>query len=140
MILLTAVLAAAAPSPDPHPQVIVHADVAATSELSRREVRDLFLGRRTRWKGGVPVVPVMRPLSDPLSVAFCTKVLGWPCARVAAHWQREQLAGRAVRPPVKHQEAELIDAVASTPGAIAYVSSAALAELPSGIRHVPVVE
>lgn len=103
--------------------VIVPADLLIDG-LTVEQVRRLFLGRIATWdQAGGPALPVtviaQEPGSD-VSQAFQTQVM---------NGQRITLAARLAL-----SSASMVELVARTPGAVGYVSMAALGE---GVRAVP---
>lgn len=101
-------------------QVIVHASSSA-SDLERAEVARFFLRQSLKWSDGHPVLPVDQSARSPIRDAFSRGVLKQPLPAVETYWQRQIASGRAVPPPVKTSDAEVLAYVASTPGAIGYV-------------------
>jgi hypothetical protein len=69
-------------------------------------------------------------------MSFSADVLRQPLVEVQMYWQR-QIASGHVPPPVKTSDEEIVSYVASTPGAIGYVS--AETPLPDSVRPVVVV-
>jgi ABC-type phosphate transport system substrate-binding protein len=113
--------------------VVVHPSNAATS-LPREQVARYFLKKTTSWPDRRPVVPVDQPESSAVREAFSRLVLDKRITEVKAYWQQQIFSGRAVPPAVRSTDAQVIDAVRESAGAIAYVSPGA------DTRGVKVVE
>ena len=119
--LLLALLSLAGPSPAADDfQVIVHG-ASATVEVERAEVARFFLRQSLKWSDGQAVLPIDQSSRSAVREAFSKGVLGQPLPAVDTYWQRQIASGRALPPPVKTSDAEVLAYVASTPGAIGYV-------------------
>jgi ABC-type phosphate transport system substrate-binding protein len=68
--------------------------------------------------------------------SFSSDVLQQGLVEVQVYWQRKMANGQTP-PPVKTSDEEIVRFVASTPGAIGYVSSSM--PLPNSVREVAVV-
>ena len=101
-------------------QVIVNASSAA-AEIERAEVARFFLRQSLKWTDGQAVLPVDQSSRSAVREAFSRGVLKQPMPAVDTYWQRQIASGRALPPPVKTSDAEILAYVASTPGAIGYV-------------------
>ncbi len=101
-------------------QVIVHPSSTA-AEMERAEVARFFLRQSLKWSDGQAVLPVDQSARSVVRDAFSKGVLKQPLPAVETYWQRQIASGRAVPPPVKTSDAEVLAYVASTPGAIGYV-------------------
>lgn len=100
--------------------------VAANSPqaaLDTAAAQAVFLGR-TNQIGGQNAVVVFQ--NGPVRADFESKVLGRSSAQLAAHWSRLVFTGRAKAPEEVANDAAVKAKVASTPGAIGYISDAAV--------------
>jgi ABC-type phosphate transport system substrate-binding protein len=118
-------------------QVIVNA-AATTAEAERSEVARFFLRQATKWSDGQSVLPVDQSARSPVRDAFSKGVLRQPLPAVESFWQRQIANGRAVPPPVKTTDAEVLAFVSSTPGSIGYVSGGL--ELTPGVKRLRLKE
>ncbi len=132
-------LGAAAPSPAADEfVVIVHPSVAGAN-IRRPDLAALFLKTATRWGDKSPAVPVDQSGTSAVRKAFCDSVLGMPVAAALQYWQKQMFGGSPMRPPaVKGSDAEVIEFVEKTEGAVGYVSKAVT--LPAGVRAVVVID
>lgn len=112
--------------------VVVNPSVPVSS-LSRSEASRIFLRSWTQWPSGEHVKPVDLSKSSPIRAAFTKEVLGRSTGAIEQYWTQAVFSGRAVPPPEKRTDAEVITYVRDTPGAIGYVSSAAATE---GVKRV----
>jgi hypothetical protein len=133
------ILAAAVPSPAADEFiVIVHPSVAGTN-VHRGDLAAVFLKKAPRWGTGVPAVPVDQSGTSAVRNAFSQSVLGMPVAAAVQYWQKQMFDTRPLRPPpVKGSDADVIEFVAKTEGAVGYVSRAAT--LPAGVKAIAIIE
>jgi ABC-type phosphate transport system substrate-binding protein len=137
-VLAAAVLAAgAAPvaSADATFRVIVHPQVKG-SQIPRAALTSIFLKQAPRWGDGSSVAPVDQSVRSPVRKAFSSDVLQQGLVEVQVYWQRKMATG-LTPPPVKSTDEEIVSFVASTPGAIGYVSAGT--PLPDSVREVVVI-
>jgi ABC-type phosphate transport system substrate-binding protein len=138
LILIVVVAGASLASTADEPfRVIVHPHVKG-NQIAKGILSSLFLKEATRWGDGSAVYPVDQSMRAPVREAFTMKVIGKPIEGVQAYWTRRFVEGRVWPPPVKQSDADVISYVASTPGAIGYVSSTT--PLPDSVKSVAVVE
>lgn len=138
-VLVVAVVAAgAAPvaSADARFRVIVNPQVKGT-QIPRAALSSIFLRPTAKWGDGSAVRPVDQSLRSPLRVAFSNDVHQQGLMEIQVYWQREIGKGH-VPPPVKTSDEEVVAYVASTPGAVGYVSPATV--LPDTVREVAVID
>jgi len=117
-------------------RVIVHPTVKG-SQIPRAALSSIFLKRASRWGDGSAVKPVDQSLRSTLRMSFSADVLQQDLMEIQMYWQREIASGH-VPPPVKASDGEIVSFVASTPGAIGYVSPGT--RLPDTVREVAVVD
>ncbi len=142
--LLPSVLVVAALAVGPGPAVsataafrmIVHPQVKG-SQIPRPVLRSIFLKQALKWGDGRPVVPVDQSIQSAVRRVFSNEVLEQGIVEVQVYWQRRISAG-LVPPPVKASDEDVLAFVASTPGAIGYVSAGTT--LPDSVREVTVVD
>jgi ABC-type phosphate transport system substrate-binding protein len=130
-----AVGAAPVASADATFRVIVHPQVKG-SQIPRASLTSIFLKQAPKWGDGSPVTPVDQSVCSPVRKAFSSDVLQQGLVEVQIYWQRRMGAG-VTPPPVKSSDEEIVSFVASTPGAIGYVSSGT--PLPDSVREVVIV-
>jgi ABC-type phosphate transport system substrate-binding protein len=130
-------VAGAAPvaSADASFRVIVHPQVKG-GQIPRASLSSIFLKQAPRWSDGSVVAPVDQSVRSPVRKAFSSDVLQQGLVEVQVYWQRRMASGMTP-PPVKSSDEEIVSFVASTPGAIGYVSSST--PLPDSVREVVVV-
>jgi ABC-type phosphate transport system substrate-binding protein len=117
-------------------RVIVHPQVKG-SEIPRAVLSAIFLKQALKWGDGRPVVPVDQSVQSAVRRVFSIDVLRQGIVEVQVYWQRKITAGQ--RPPlVKTSDQDVVAFVASTPGAIGYISTST--PVPDGVREVAVVD
>jgi ABC-type phosphate transport system substrate-binding protein len=116
-------------------RIIVHPQVKGT-QIPRAALAAIFLKQAPRWNDGTPVVPVDQSVKSPVRNTFSNRVLGQPLMDVQIYWQRKMSVG-LTPPPVKTSDEEVITFVASTPGAIGYVTVGA--PVPDSVRAIEII-
>ena len=137
-VWVAAVLAAGAvplASAEARFRVIVNPQVKG-NQIPRAALSSLFLKPVAKWSDGSAVRPVDQSLRSPLRVAFSYDVHQLGLMEIQIYWQHEIAKGH-VPPPVKTSDEDVVEYVASTAGAIGYVSPGTA--LPGTVREVAVV-
>lgn len=110
-------------SPCSAAELIVHQGLSVP-EISRNEAR-LYLTMRLRnWPDGTPVQVFVLPDDDPLHHKVVTDIFGLFPHQLRRAWDRQLFSGTGQVPTTVPTEAELIQRVAATPGALGYARSA----------------
>jgi ABC-type phosphate transport system substrate-binding protein len=139
LLLPLIVVAAFAPpvvSADATYRVIVNPQVKGT-QIPRASLTSIFLKQAARWGDGKPALPIDQSVQSPVRRAFSNDVLQQAVVAVQVYWVRQMSAG-VVPPPVKASDEEVVSFVATTPGAIGYVSAAI--PLPDSVKTIAVVD
>lgn len=90
------------------------------STVGVAQARALLSLRMTRWPDGTPVQLFVLGDDHPLHQATCKALLGIFPYQLRQSWDNAIFTGQALPPTVVRSEAELVNLVASTPGAIGY--------------------
>jgi len=117
-------------------KVIVHPDVEG-GQIPRDVLSSIFLRDALRWGNGNPVQPVDQSMRAPVRAAFTEQVLSRPFHSMGLVWAQKIKKG-ITPPPVKSTDADVIAYVASTKGAIGYVSVGA--EVPATVKTLVVID
>ncbi len=123
IILLFALLIGGAVNAQSY-KVVVNSGNATTS-LTKKEVSDYLLKKKTKWASGEKVAPVDQSSKAAVRVAFSKEVLGKSVSSIKSYWQQAVFAGKGTPPVEKKTDAEVIAFVKGKVGAIGYVSSEA---------------
>jgi hypothetical protein len=86
--------------------------------LSPEDVRDVFLGEK-QIAGGVKLHPVDNAAAQP---TFLVQVMKLDPAKYSASWTKKAFRQGLNPPPVKANDAEVIEYVKRVPGAVSYVT------------------
>lgn len=103
-------------------EIVVAPDVPV-AELSRNGARALFAMRQTRWPNGRAVRVFVLDDGAPAHVALCKELLDIYPYQLREAVDRGVYTGVAQAPTRVASEAEMKRRVATTPGAIGYVTS-----------------
>jgi ABC-type phosphate transport system substrate-binding protein len=95
-------------------EVIAHATVT----LSGDEIRDVFLGEK-QLDGNLKLVPVDNTAIQP---EFLSRVLQTDAQKYSARWTKKTFREGLAPPARKGSDAEVVEFVRTTPGAVGYVS------------------
>jgi ABC-type phosphate transport system substrate-binding protein len=134
LALGTAASASPSVSGDVPFRVIVHPQVKG-SQIPRAALSSIFLKQAPKWGDGSPVQPIDQSVQSSVRKSFSADILQQGIVAVQVYWQRKMSNG-VVPPPVKTSDEEVVAYVASTPGAIGYVSAAT--PLPDSVKPVEV--
>lgn len=99
----------------------------ASVSLSSSEVRDVFLGDK-QFAGSTKLIPVDNSAAQE---NFLSKVLQISNSKYASTWTKKAFRDGLTAPAVKSSDAEVIEFVKRTKGAVGYVSGS-----PSGVNIV----
>ncbi|HEX7153984.1 MAG TPA: hypothetical protein VF618_21020 [Thermoanaerobaculia bacterium] len=122
LILLLSTIAASAQAAGF--KVVVHRTNPITS-ISKAELSDYLLKKKTAWPDKRPVVAVDQTDKSAARGKLSQEVLGRSPAAIKSYWQQQIFSGRDVPPVEKASDREVIAFVQATPGAIGYVSEEA---------------
>jgi ABC-type phosphate transport system substrate-binding protein len=95
--------------------------------VSADEIRDIFLGEK-QFAGGTKLVVIDNAA---LQGSFLSKVMHMDAAKYNGIWTKKSFRDGLTPPAVKSGDAEVIEYIKRTPGAIGYVSTA-----PSGVKVI----
>lgn len=116
-------------------RVVVNADNPVSS-LTRERASQLFLKKVTQWQDRSRVAPVELREAAPLRSEFSRRIHLRDVGTIKTYWQQMIFAGRAVPPPERGSDTEVLEFVQQNPSAIGYVSESAT--LPSGVKAIEI--
>ncbi len=93
-----------------------------TDSLPLSSLRSIFSMRLTQWPDGTPIRVFVLNEKAPLHAAFSKKMLGVFPHQLSRAWNRQIFSGTGQAPIRIDTEAEMRSQVATTPGAIGYLS------------------
>ena len=107
-----------------HAGAVVVGPGTEVAQLDQTQIKRIFLGRETTLAGNRLVVVLQKP--GPARARFDDSVLGKPGAQLTAYWSKLVFTGKARAPEEVASDAEVKARVVATPGAIGYISDAAV--------------
>ncbi|WP_200192443.1 hypothetical protein [Halorhodospira abdelmalekii] len=107
---------------DSKAQVVVVNDALHTEELSQSTLRAIFTVRLQQLSGERLQVFILEP-DHPTHVEFSRNILGVFPYQLRDAWNRATFSGTGSTPTVLTSEAEMLQRIATTPGAIGYISA-----------------
>ena len=122
LLALVVALAAPAAAASEAPFAVIAAPGATDHPLSRESVALIFRRKQNYWENGTRIQPVNLPPAHPLRREFSRAILGQPPEALEDYW-REMYFHGVLPPHVLASEEAVVLFVASTPGAIGYVST-----------------
>lgn len=100
--------------------VIAHKSVPL-DEIDKSELLDIYTGDKSLWSDGKPVIIFdLKPKGDIRDTFY--SFLEMSPTRIKTIWMKRMLSGDADPPEFLNSEEEMLQKVASTPGAIGFVS------------------
>jgi TonB family protein len=115
-------------------KVIANAAIRSAS-ISDSELRSVFLLQRKTLKDGTAVEPVLQK-RGPVHDAFCKHFLSRDGEEIGIYYDGIVFTGKGSMPKQLNSDADVLNYVARTPGAIGYVSSSASAD---GVKVLMIV-
>lgn len=103
------------------PLVVIVSAQGSLNELNRSELVHLYMGRLNRLPSGLNALPL--DLAEAREV-FYQELVNKPLSEINAYWARLVFSGRASPPRTIATVDEMLDIVASNPGAIGYIHRA----------------
>lgn len=97
--------------------IVVHGGSGA-SEITRDEVKNIFLGKSTRWQGSAVKLAVLD--SGDAESAY-PELTGKSASQFESYWKRLVFTGRGIMPKTFSSDADLLAYVAETPGAVGFI-------------------
>ena len=116
-------------------KIIVNQQNASSGSISKKEVSDLFLKKKTKWADGTTVAPVDLNANSKIREDFSQQIHGKGISAIRNFWQQAAFSGTASAPPEKNSDAEVIEFVQKNPGAIGYVSASTK---PEGVKIISI--
>ncbi len=97
-----------------------------TTSVSVAEAKKIWLGKKKSMPGGGVVKLSDLPIVDAIRKEFYSTVVKKKEKQLKAYWAKVTFTGKGYPPQEFDSEAEVVEWVADTPGAMGYVSSAAV--------------
>jgi ABC-type phosphate transport system substrate-binding protein len=97
--------------------IIGHKNVA--DSLKKNEVKQIFLGRKTRWENDEKILFVVLA-EEPAYTTFLKEYVGKTIFQYKNYWKKQVFTGKGRMPKLFKNGTKLIDYVSSTEGAISF--------------------
>ena len=115
--------------------VIAHPTVSPDT-LSKSDLIDYYTGDVSLWPDETAVVLVdLKPRSTAKKTFY--KFLGKRPSRLKSIWMKRMLSGEGDPPTALKSESEILEKVASTPGALSYISESTVTERVKTLLVIP---
>jgi len=102
--------------------VVICNDSVSADTMKRRDIKDIFLGKNTRWEDGQKITFVMLSGGD-AHESFLREYVGKTPSQFRTYWKKKAFTGKGRIPETFATPEEVIDFVVKTPGAIGYIPS-----------------
>ena len=106
--------------------IIVNKETSMKS-LSINTVVDIYTNNKTKWDSGEKIHVSMLKIG-PVHEAFSNQIIGMAPKKLIGVWKKVIFTGLGTPPKVFNTEAEMVQYVATTKGAIGYISVSTPAE------------
>lgn len=106
-----------------HSFSIIANNSVAQNEISASEVKEVYLGNKGTWNDGA-AINVSMIANQVVLGEFLGQFVDMPYRMFDLHWKQTVFSGKAVQPKKAANDAEIVQYVSSTPGAIGFVKSA----------------
>ncbi|MBF0112626.1 MAG: phosphate ABC transporter substrate-binding protein [Desulfamplus sp.] len=93
------------------------------TELTTKEVSDIYLSRRRTFPSGQPVLVLEQDWSGELRDNFYKRLNGMTIKRINAYWVRLKFSGEIQPPPVLPSSVAVRDTVKNNPNSIGYIEA-----------------
>ncbi|KAA6185838.1 hypothetical protein F2Q65_07515 [Thiohalocapsa marina] len=110
------------------PVLVVMDPASGLDRLTREQVINIFLGRFRRLPNAQAAVPIDRSRDEALMTDFYRLLVDKSPAEIRAYWARLVFSGKTEPPQKAHDLDDMIERLANTPGAVAYIRPDELSE------------
>jgi ABC-type phosphate transport system substrate-binding protein len=101
--------------------------------LTKKELSDYFLKKKTTWTGNTSVLPIDLNSSSATRAVFSKEIHNKSISQVRAFWQQSVFSGKASPPTELENDIAVINYIKSHKDAIGYISSKSS---PSGVKVI----
>ena len=107
--------------------VITHLSTAQES-INTDELSRIYLGKSKSFPSGDSATPVNQADNSKIRQRFESEVLGMGKRKLKKYWSKLMFTGKGKPPKAMDGDAELLNYIASTPGALGYISGGSLSD------------
>ncbi len=104
--------------------IVICNDSVPAGSLSRDNIQEMFLGRKTRWGDGQKITLSLLKDSEANDV-FLEEYVEKTPPQFRDYWKKQAFTGRGRVPDTFATPQEIIEFVTNTPGAIGYIPASA---------------
>ena len=94
----------------------------SVSEISAKDLKNIYRLKKTNWGGGSAIRPVNLKSGNNVRAEFSQKILGKSPKEMESYYLKRALSGKGQPPKTVETEQDVIKYVSSEKGAIGYVS------------------
>lgn len=105
---------------------IITSPGTSVDQLSEKEVKDIFLKKKTSFPNGTETVPGDQTKDSALYNDFSEKVLGKKPNQLSAYWSKRVFSGKAMPPKEIGDDNAVKEWAAKTPNSIGYIDASAV--------------
>jgi ABC-type phosphate transport system substrate-binding protein len=102
--------------------VIIGNKSISEMRLDKRELKNIFLGRKTIWSDNKKIVFITQE-DQAISQRFLKEYINMTPDQMLEYWKEKVFTGQGTPPRSFPSNGEIIQYISQTPGAIGYVSS-----------------
>ena len=103
--------------------IVIANNSVPVDSLDRTTISNIYMGNKTKWDNGETIRVVMLK-KGPTHEMFAREIVGTTPAKLKNLWKKAIFGGTGRPPKIFKTDAEVIEYVASTGGAIGYVDAA----------------
>jgi ABC-type phosphate transport system substrate-binding protein len=107
--------------------VLITGNENPVSELSAKDVKNIYLGKKTVWDDGSHITVFTNTVSN-VNAIFMKEIVRKTPQQYSTYWKKSLFTGTGLPPRDFSSDAEVKSAVAAKPGSIGYISPSALDE------------
>lgn len=93
-----------------------------TDSISKNDLKEIFLGKQVKWPDNSRIKFVLSGDYD-IHITFLKQYVGRSPTQFEMYWRNQVFTGQGQTPVKLRSDRDIINFVASTPGAVGYVSS-----------------
>ena len=105
-------------------QVIIVNSDNLISEISKKDLKNIYRMKKRNWAGGSVIQPVNLKIDNEVRKDFSEKILGKKPKEMERYYLKRALSGKGQPPKILETEEDVIKFVSWNKNAIGYVSSA----------------
>lgn len=94
--------------------------------VKKEDLTAILEGKKTKWEGG-PAIKLALLAEGETHEAVCKEFVGKSGDQLEKTWKKLVFTGKGVMPTVLKTDADVVDYVTKTPGALGYIGDAAAA-------------